>query len=55
MPRFLHTTAALALLAGAFAAAPAARAQQFNDAQRSEIGKIVHDYLINNPEVLREA
>jgi len=54
MPRFLATTAALALLAGALAA-PAARAQQFNDAQKSEIGRIVHDYLIANPEVLREA
>ncbi|MFO1134462.1 MAG: DsbA family protein [Rhodoblastus sp.] len=55
MPRFLATTAALALLAGAFAAAPPAHAQQFNDAQKSEIGTIVRDYLIKNPEVLREA
>ena len=43
MPRFLATTAALALLAGAFAAAPPAHAQQFNDAQKSEIGTIVRE------------
>ena len=53
MQRF--SAAALALLAGAFMTAPHARAQQFNDAQKSEIGKIVHEYLIRNPEVLREA
>ena len=55
MPRLLANIAALALFVGAVAAAPPARAQQFNDAQRSEIGQIVHDYLLKNPEVLREA
>ncbi|MEI2736459.1 MAG: DsbA family protein [Rhodoblastus sp.] len=55
MPRTFAQTAALALLAGSLAVAPAARAQQFNDAQKSEIGTIVRDYLIKNPEVLREA
>jgi len=55
MQRFPATAAALALLAGAFMAAPHAQAQQFNDAQKSEIGKIVHEYLVKNPEVLREA
>ncbi len=55
MHRLLARTAALALLAGALLAAPAARAQSFNDAQKTEIGKIVHEYLVKNPEVLREA
>lgn len=55
MQRFSATAAALALFAGAVMAAPHAQAQQFNDAQKSEIGKIVHEYLVKNPEVLREA
>ncbi|HMN71359.1 MAG TPA: DsbA family protein [Rhodoblastus sp.] len=55
MPRFLAKTAALVLAAATLAAAPVARAQSFNDAQKSEIGRIVHDYLVQNPEVLREA
>ncbi len=33
----------------------AAKAQSFNNAQKDEIGKVVHDYLIAHPEVLREA
>lgn len=54
MNRYLATAAALALVAGSLVAAPV-RAQSFNDAQKSEIGKIVHEYLVKNPEVLREA
>ena len=32
-----------------------ARAQKFSDEQRREIGEIVRDYLMKNPEVLQEA
>jgi protein-disulfide isomerase len=49
--RFL-APAAVAL---ALCSAPvAASAQSFNDAQRSEIGTIVKDYLLSHPEVLEE-
>lgn len=30
-------------------------AAEFNDTQKEELGKIIRDYLINNPEVLEEA
>ena len=45
-----------AALAGAAAclAAPA-RADEFTPAQKQEMGALIHDYLVNNPEVLREA
>ena len=49
------------LLAGvaaslAFAsAAPGARAAEFTDAQKAEIGTLVKTYLVQNPEVLRDA
>ena len=36
-------------------AAPAAKAQEFSAGQKSEIGQIVRDYLVKNPEVLRDA
>src|SRR5262245_34060803 len=45
-----------ALFALALAAAPqAASAQNFSDVQRSDIEKIVREYLIAHPEVLEEA
>src|ERR1043165_1638875 len=45
-----------ALLALAFGAAPqAAPAQSVSDVQRSDIEKIVREYLLKNPEVLEEA
>ncbi|MBA7658874.1 hypothetical protein ES703_66834 [subsurface metagenome] len=45
-----------ALLALALAAAPqAASAQGVSDVQRSDIEKIVREYLLKNPEVLEEA
>src|SRR5438445_1510288 len=45
-----------ALLALALCAAPqAAPAQSFSDVQRSDIEKIVRDYIIAHPEVLEEA
>jgi protein-disulfide isomerase len=50
--RALHLAAAAALLAGgaAIAAGDAVPAQQ-----KAGIEKIIHDYLIGNPEVIREA
>src|SRR5262245_29316955 len=42
-----------ALSGSSLIAAPPAK--RFNDAQRSEIGQIVHDYLIAHPDVLVEA
>lgn len=50
--RLLVPAAALALVT-AFAAP--ASAQSFSGAQRDEIGKMVREYLIANPEVLEEA
>lgn len=32
-----------------------AAAAEFNDSQRSELGDIIRDYLLKNPEVLRDA
>jgi protein-disulfide isomerase len=49
-----RSAAALAIFLG-LAVAPSARAQTFSDKQKTEIGEIVRDYLIHNPEVLREA
>jgi protein-disulfide isomerase len=43
------------LCLGLLAAAPAASAQRFNAQEQSEIRAVVRDYLVNNPEVLREA
>jgi protein-disulfide isomerase len=45
---------AVALLAALFVAPQAASAQSFTDAQRSEIQKIIKEYLLANPEVLEE-
>jgi protein-disulfide isomerase len=45
--------AALAFLA--FFAAPAASAQTFNGQEQAEIRAIVREYLVANPDVLREA
>jgi protein-disulfide isomerase len=49
--RPLALAAAIALTAGA----SAARAQNFSEPQRSEIEKIIKDYIIAHPEVLQEA
>jgi protein-disulfide isomerase len=46
------TTAALYLLASAF---PAAHAEEFSSSQKAEIEAIIKDYLLQKPEVLREA
>ncbi|HEV2957839.1 MAG TPA: DsbA family protein [Xanthobacteraceae bacterium] len=52
--RLLLRSTAAALFIAAVAAAPAC-AQSFNDAQRSEIERIIKDYLVAHPEVLQEA
>jgi len=39
----------------AFALAPTAHAQSFTDGQKDEIEHIIHEYLLENPEVLEEA
>ena len=46
-----YALAALMLAAGSFAG----HAQSVPEAQRTEIEKIIRDYLINHPEVLQEA
>jgi protein-disulfide isomerase len=43
-----------ALVAAAFVVPQSASAQSFTDAQRSEIQKIIKEYLLANPEVLEE-
>jgi protein-disulfide isomerase len=43
-----------ALVAAAFVVPQTASAQSFTDAQRSEIQKIIKEYLLANPEVLEE-
>jgi protein-disulfide isomerase len=45
---------AAALLGTVFAAAPAS-ADEFTPAQKQELGAFIKDYLVNNPDVLREA
>lgn len=52
LPRWLSIPAAAVALA---AALPMAHAAEFTDAQKAEIGSLVKDYLIQNPEVLRDA
>lgn len=51
--RFL-TALFFALCASAFSISPAA-ANEFSAKQKTEVEKIVHDYLIANPEVIKEA
>jgi protein-disulfide isomerase len=53
MPRFARPFAAAAALM-LFAAGPLS-AQTISPAQRSNIEKIVHDYIVSHPEVLLEA
>lgn len=45
----------LALAAAASAPAATAQAQSFNAQEQAEIRAIVREYLVNNPDVLREA
>ncbi|MDE2363189.1 MAG: DsbA family protein [Hyphomicrobiales bacterium] len=54
--KFLSRAAtACALLASLAVSAPAARADDFSAAQKAQIGDIIRDYLLKNPEVLRDA
>ncbi len=46
---------AAALAGAAFSGALPARADEFTPAQKQELGTFVRDYLVNNPDVLREA
>lgn len=54
-PRFIAIAAALSAALMAFALPQASRAAEFSKPQTSEIEKIVHDYLVKNPEVIEEA
>ena len=51
-PRYIAAACAALL---AIAAPQAVRAQNFSPAQRSDIERVVHDYLIAHPEVIQEA
>src|SRR5690242_13917260 len=46
---------AIVLLCFAWAGAPASGQQSFNAQQQAEIRAMVRAYLVNNPDVLREA
>ena len=52
LPRWLSVPVAAVALT---AALPLAHAAEFTDAQKTEIGSLVKSYLIQNPEVLRDA
>jgi protein-disulfide isomerase len=52
--KFTPIFTALAIACG-LAVAPLAQADDFTAAQKDQIGVIVHDYLIKNPEVIAEA
>ncbi|RBP17325.1 protein-disulfide isomerase [Roseiarcus fermentans] len=55
----MNLTAALgfaaALAGAALSTALPARADEFSPAQKQELGAFIHDYLVANPEVLKEA
>jgi protein-disulfide isomerase len=46
---------AAAFASAALSSALPARADDFTPAQKQELGAFVHDYLVNNPDVLRDA
>jgi protein-disulfide isomerase len=50
-----RTVICAAFMIGLAALSPPASAQSFSDAQRSEIGAIIKEYLLKHPEVLQEA
>ncbi|WP_316862755.1 DsbA family protein [uncultured Cohaesibacter sp.] len=50
-PLFVFLFAALSILS---LSAISSRAAEFNDDQKQEIGKIVEDYLLENPDVIRK-
>ncbi len=54
--KLIATLGFAAALAGAtFCAVLPSRADEFTPAQKQELGAFIHDYLVSNPEVLREA
>lgn len=53
--RFFRPLAPALLALSLCGGLPAASAQSFNDAQRSDIETIVRNYLVSHPEVLEEA
>ncbi|QGM44726.1 DsbA family protein [Methylocystis heyeri] len=56
LTRHRLTACALAFLgASAFLISPQARAEEFSGAQKMDIERIVHDYLVTKPEVIKEA
>ena len=51
MKQFLHALPAVAL----FSLTPGAHASQFSDTQKAEMGTIIREYLLENPDVIFEA
>ena len=54
MTTSLRPATLAAVLAIALAPPSVLKAQEFNQDQRQEMGEIIRDYLVSNPEVLRE-
>jgi len=54
-PRFMVIAGALTAALLAFALPQTSRADEFSKSQTTAIQKIVHDYLVQHPEVLEEA
>ena len=54
MKILVRAASALAIVCGVAATSPAS-AQEFNDRQKAAIGEIVREYLVKNPDVLRDA
>ena len=55
MKRAYSIGVAAALAAAAAGAAVHARADEFTPAQKKEMGAFIRDYLVNNPDVLKDA
>lgn len=55
MSAFIRSASLLIALVAGIVLPAGAMAQEFNERQREELGKIIREYLIENPEVLREA
>lgn len=55
MARICAFMASLAVALAAFAFSTPLAAEEFSASQKSEIGSIIKDYLMKNPEVLRDA
>ncbi len=55
MKLFAALGLAFALVGGAASFVPLARADSLTPQQKQEFGAFIHDYLVNNPEVIRDA